>query len=121
MIISRLFKISVILISSLFISPIALGNSIESVPSVSKLKNIQTTDWEYQALQSLAQRYNCTHQWQQGNNTRPITRFDFAVGLNSCLQQIENITSRQDSILLHRLQLDFAPELARLTNKIGQL
>ena len=115
------FKIGIIFISSLFISPIALGNSIESIPSVSKLKNIQTTDWEYQALQSLARRYDCTQQWQQSNNNSSITRFEFAVGLNSCLQQIENITSGQDLIVLQRLQRDFAPELARLTNKIEQL
>ena len=121
MAISRLVKIGIILISSLFISPIALGNSIESIPSVSKLKNIQTTDWEYQALQSLAQRYDCTQRWQQGNNTRPITRFEFAVGLNGCLQQIENLKSNQDLILWQRLQRDFAPELTRLTNKIEQL
>ena len=91
--VSRLFKIGIIFISSLFFSPLASGNSTESFPSVSKLKNIQTTDWEYQALKSLAQRYDCTHQWQQGNNTRLIPRFEFAVGLNSCLQRIENITS----------------------------
>ena len=115
------FKISILLISSLFISPIALGNSIESIPSVSKLKNIQTTDWEYQALQSLARRYDCTRQWQQGNNNSSITRFEFAVGLNSCLQQIENITSGQDLIVLQRLRRDFASELARLTTKIEQL
>ena len=111
----------IIITSSLFISPIALGNSIESIPSVSKLKNIQTTDWEYQALQSLAQRYDCTLQWQQGNNNRLITRFEFAVGLNSCLQQIENLKSNQDLILWQRLQRDFAPELTHLTNKVEQL
>ena len=119
--VSRLFKIGIIFISSLFFSPLALGNSTESFPSVSKLKNIQTTDWEYQALKSLAQRYDCTHQWQQGNNTRLITRFEFAVGLNSCLQRIENITSEQDLILLQRLRLDFTPELTHLTNKVEQL
>ena len=111
----------IIITSSLFISPIALGNNSESIPSVSKLKNIQTTDWEYQALQSLARHYDCTPQWQKGNNTRPINRFEFAVGLNSCLQQIENITSRQDLILLQRLQRDFASELSRLTIEIEQL
>ena len=115
------FKIVIILTSSLFISPIALGNNAEFIPSVSKLKNIQTTDWEYQVLQSLAQRYDCTLQWQQGNNTRLITRFEFAIGLNSCLQQIENITLRQDLILLQRLQRDFASELSRLTIEIEQL
>lgn len=119
--VSRLFKIGIILTSSLFISPVALGNSIESIPSVSKLKNIQTTDWEYKALQSLDQRYDCNHQWQQKNNNRLITRFEFAVGLNSCLQQIENITSQQDLILLQRLRRDFTSELTRLSNKVEQL
>ena len=111
----------IIIISSLFISPIASGNNSESIPSVSKLKNIQTTDWEYETFKSLAQRYDCTLQWQQGNNTRLITRFEFAIGLNSCLQQIENITLRQDLILLQRLQRDFASELSRLTIEIEQL
>ncbi|MEM6611568.1 MAG: iron uptake porin [Cyanobacteria bacterium P01_C01_bin.72] len=120
MAIFRLFKIGIIFISSLFISPIALGNSIEPIPSVLKLKNIQTTNWEYQALHSLAQRYDCTQRWQQGNNSF-ITRFQFAVGLNICLQQIENLTSQQDLILLQRLQRDFAPELTRLTNIVEQL
>lgn len=118
---SRLLKIGIVLISSLFISPVALANNFESIPSVSKLKNIQVTDWEYRALQSLTQRHDCTQPWQQGNNTRPITRFEFAVGLNNCLQQIENITSQPDLILLERLQRDFASELTRLTRGIKQL
>ena len=63
-------KIIIILTSSLFISPIASGNNSESIPSVSKLKNIRATDWEYRALQSLARSYDCIHQWQPGNNTR---------------------------------------------------
>lgn len=119
--ISRLVKISIIVISSLFISPIALCDSLELFSSVSKLKNIQTTDWEYQALQSLARRYDCAQRWQQANNNSSITRFEFVVSLNSCLQQIENIKSEQDLIFLQRLRRDFAPELARLTTKIEQL
>ena len=117
----KLFQIGIVIISSLLISPVAQANNFEPIPSVSKLKNIRATDWEYRALQILARRYDCTLQWQQGNNTRSITRFEFAVGLNSCLQQIENFTSPQDSILWQRLQRDFAPELTRLTNKIEQL
>ena len=114
------FKISIIFISSLFISPVALANNFESIPSVSKLKNIQTTDWKYRALKTLV-RYNCTHQWQQNNNNSSITRFEFAVDLNICLQRINNHVSYQDLIILQRLQRDFAPELARLTNQIEKL
>jgi Carbohydrate-selective porin, OprB family len=123
-------KLGIIIIASFLNTSAALANNIESIPSVSKLKNIHTKDWEYQALQSLAQRYNCTSQWQndetstilRDRSNSPITRYEFAVGLNNCLKKIDTITiSQQDIIILQRLQQDFAQELARLTNKIAKL
>ena len=116
-----LFKIGIILFSSLFISSVALGNNTESIPSASKLKNIETTDWEYQALQTLSRRYDCTQRWQNSKNNSSITRFEFVVILNTCLQQIKKITSRQDLIVLQRLRRDFAPELGLLTTKVEEL
>lgn len=121
MAIFKLFKIGVVVISSLFISPTALANNLEFIPSVSKLKNIQTTDWEYRALQSLAQRYDCTSRWQKFSNNSPITRYEFSVGLNKCLQKMVNITSQKDLKILQRLQQDMSPELTRLTTKVEQL
>lgn len=123
-------KLGIIIITSFLNTSAALANNIESIPSVSKLKNIHTKDWEYQALQSLAQRYNCTSQWQNDETSpqvsdrsnSPITRYEFAVGLNNCLQKLDNITiSQQDIIILQRLQQDFAQELARLTTKVAEL
>lgn len=123
-------KLGIIIITSFLNTSAALANNIESIPSVSKLKNIHTKDWEYQALQSLAQRYNCTSQWQNDETSpqvsdrsnSPITRYEFAVGLNNCLQKLDTITiSQQDIIILQRLQQDFAQELARLTNKVAKL
>ena len=114
-------KLGIIIITSFLNTSTALANNIESIPSVSKLKNIHTRDWEYRALKSLAQRYNCTSQWQSDRSNSPITRYEFAVGLNSCLQRIDTITSSQDLTILQRLQQDFAQELARLTTKVEQL
>ncbi|PSB08605.1 porin [Pleurocapsa sp. CCALA 161] len=130
-------KLGIIIITSSLNTSAALANNIESIPSVSKIKNIHTRDWEYRALKSLAQRYNCTSQWQSDETfsplrdwrshakgdrrNLPITRYEFAVGLNSCLQQIDTITSQQDLIILQRLQQDFTQELARLTTKVEQL
>jgi hypothetical protein len=114
-------KLVIIIITSFFYTPIVLANNIESIPAVSKLKNIQTTDWEYQALESLAQSYDCTSQWQNSFKNVSITRYEFALSLNNCLQQIINITSPEDLITLKRLQQDFALELARLTTKTEQL
>jgi hypothetical protein len=131
-------KLGIIIITSFLNTSAALANNIESIPSVSKLKNIHTRDWEYQALQSIAQRYNCTSQWQSNETSTPlrdwrshaegdrsnspITRYEFVVGLNNCLQQIDTITiSQQDLIIVQRLQQDFAQELAQLTNKVAQV
>jgi hypothetical protein len=130
-------KLGIIIITSFLNTSAALANNIESIPSVLKLKNIHTRDWEYQALQSIAQRYNCTSQWQSNETSiplrdwrshaegdrsnSPITRYEFAVGLSNCLQQIDKITSQQDLIIVQRLQQDFAQELARLTTEVAEL
>lgn len=127
--IDKLIKIGIIIISSLIFSPIVLANNIESIPAVSKLKKIQNTDWEYQALQSIAQNYSCTEKWQNTQSDslrdssalRPISRYEFVVGLNNCLQQIDTISSQQDLTILQRLQQDFAQELAQLTNQVAQV
>ncbi len=121
MAIFKLFKIGIILVSSLFICPQALANNSEFIPSVSKLKNIQTTDWEYRALQTLDRRYDCTSPWQKSSNNSSLDRYEFSVGLNKCLQQIVKITSQENFKTLQKLQQDFALELARLTTKVEQL
>lgn len=117
----HLMKSGVIIISSLLFSPVALGNDLESIPAVSKLNNIQITDWEYQALQSLAQRYHCTQQWQSDSLQVPMNRYEFAFFFNHCLQQIENLESPEDLMILQKLQQNFATELAPLKNRIEQL
>jgi hypothetical protein len=114
-------NLGIITITSSIDTPVTLANNLASIPSVSELKSIPTTDWEHQALQSLAQRYNCAAEWQNNNSNRPLSRYEFAVVLNNCLQQIKTITSQQDLIILQKLQQYFARELARLKTKINRL
>ncbi|MGB3405718.1 MAG: iron uptake porin [Microcoleaceae cyanobacterium] len=117
----KLIKSGVIIISCFYFSPVTLANNIESIPAVSKLENIQTTDWEYQALQSLAQSYDCALQWQTNDNNQPISRYEFAINLNQCLKQIETIENQEYFTILQRLQQDFATELTQLRTQLGQL
>lgn len=116
-----IMNLGTIAITSFLASPITLANDLESITSVSQLKRIQTTDWEYLALKSLAQRYNCTTEFQNNNNNRPLTRYEFAVGLNNCFQQLENIITPQDLSIWRRLKQDFIPELAQLRNKVDEI
>ena len=41
-------------------------NSIEQVTSVSQLSDVQPTDWAFQALQSLVERYGCIAGYPDG-------------------------------------------------------
>jgi hypothetical protein len=116
-------KLGIITITSFVDSPVTLANNLKSIPSVSQLKSIKTTHWEYQSLQSLARRYNCSVEWQskKNNNSRPLSRYEFAIALNKCLQQIKTISFQEDLIVLQRLQQDFAQELASLNTKVDQI
>jgi len=59
------------------------AEAIAQITSVSQLSDVQPTDWAFQALQSLVERYGCIAGYP--NNTyrgnRAITRYEFAAVL----------------------------------------
>lgn len=101
------------------------------VISVNQLADVQPTDWAFQALTTLVDRYNCMvgypDQLFQGN--RSISRYEFAIGLNACLHQINqllagapvNLVKQEDAQILHRLQQEFATELFILRGRMNTL
>ncbi|MFB2937183.1 iron uptake porin [Aerosakkonemataceae cyanobacterium BLCC-F154] len=104
--------------------------SIDQVTSVSQLRDVQPTDWAFQALQSLVERYGCIAGYPdrtyRGN--RAMTRYEFAAGLNSCLDRIQELiaalpqgVSKEDLDRLRRLQEEFAVELTTLRGRIDAL
>ena len=107
-------------------------NSIlEQVTSVSQLSDVQPTDWAFQALQSLVERYGCIAGYPDGTyrGNRAMTRYEFAAGLNACLERINeiissntnNLATKEDLITLQRLQEEFAAELATLRGRVDVL
>ena len=78
-------------------------SSIEQVTNVNQLRDVSPTDWSYDAIKSLTERHGCISGLPDGTfqGNRPITRNEFAAGLNSCFQQIERSlnTSRSQSYL----------------------
>lgn len=100
------------------------------VTSVSQLRDVQPTDWAFQALQSLVERYGCIEGYPdrtyRGN--RALTRYEFAAGLNSCLDRIQELIAAlpqglrpEDLAALQRLQEEFAAELATLRGRVDAL
>jgi hypothetical protein len=110
-----------------------LGNSEAQgqVTSVSQLSDVQPTDWAFQALQSLVERYGCIAGYPDGTyrGNRAMTRYEFAAGLNSCLERVNeliaagtaNLVSREDLAALQKLQEEFAAELATLRGRVDAL
>lgn len=78
---------------------------VQSVPSAVQFRDVSPTDWAYQALTDLILRYDCLKGYPDrtfGGN-RVLSRYEFAAGLNACLQQIERQTPSFRRFLLERL------------------
>lgn len=106
-------------------------NTQSQVTSVSQLSDVQPTDWAFQALQSLVERYGCIAGYPNGTyrGNRPMTRYEFAAGLNACLDRVNEIiatatselVTREDLATLQRLQEEFSAELATLRGRVDTL
>jgi Carbohydrate-selective porin, OprB family/S-layer homology domain len=107
------------------------NNSLAQVTSVSQLSDVQPTDWAFQALQSLVERYGCIAGYPDGTyrGNRATTRYEFAAGLNACLDRINELIAtatadavrREDLATLQRLQEEFATELAALRGRVDSV
>ncbi|MEH1854009.1 MAG: iron uptake porin [Nostoc sp.] len=101
------------------------------VTSVSQLKDVQPNDWAFQALQSLVERYGCIAGYPDSSyrGNRVLTRYEFAAGVNACLDRVNelittatnDLVTREDLATLQKLQSEFAPELATLRGRVDSL
>ena len=108
------------------------GKSAQAqVTSVSQLSDVKPTDWAFQALQSLVERYGCIAGYPdktyRGN--RAMTRYEFAAGLNACMDRVNDLIAastadmvkKEDLATLRKLQEQFAAELATLRGRVDGL
>jgi hypothetical protein len=109
-------------------NPVNEPSSMSQVTSVSQLSDVRPTDWAFQALQSLVERYGCIAGYPdrtyRGN--RAMTRYEFAAGLNACMDRVNELiaaatadmASKEDLATLQKLQEEFAAELATLRGRV---
>jgi len=98
-------------------------DAFAQVTSVSQLSDVQPTDWAFQALQSWL-RYGCIAGYPDGTyrGNRALTRYEFAAGLNACLDRVNELIAAATSELVTReiwlLKEEFAAELATLRGRV---
>jgi len=103
----------------------------QNVTSVSQLSDVKPTDWAFTALQSLVERYGCIAGYPDRTfrGKQATSRYEFAAGLNACLDKINEIisagladkVSKEDLATLQKLQEEFAAELATLRGRVDAL
>jgi hypothetical protein len=104
-------------------------DDLGQVTNVNQLRDVAATDWAYEALRSLVQRYGCIAGFpnQTYRGSQSLSRYEFAAGLNSCLNQIERLIAGSESVsaddlaTVERLSQEFAVELASLQGKVDEL
>ena len=92
--------------------------SQNQVTSIGQFSDVKPTDWAYQALDNLIQRYGCVAGYPDGTyrGKQAMTRYEAAALLNACLDRVTEVTDE-----LRRLQDEFAKELAVIRGRLDKL
>jgi Carbohydrate-selective porin, OprB family/S-layer homology domain len=107
------------------------NDGMAQVTSVSQLRDISPSDWAFAALQQLVERYGCIAGYPNGTfqGNRAMTRYEFAAGLNACLDRVNELiaTATSDAVTkddlanLKRLREEFSAELVTLRGRVDSL
>ncbi|NJN72749.1 MAG: iron uptake porin, partial [Limnothrix sp. RL_2_0] len=105
------------------------NDGLAQVNNVFQLRDVAPSDWAFDALRNLVERYNCLAGYPDGTfrGDRPLSRYEFAAGLNACLEQINRlIVSGEDVpplvlLPLDRLVTEFGAELKALGATVDDL
>ncbi|HAX89352.1 MAG TPA: hypothetical protein DCY91_24640 [Cyanobacteria bacterium UBA11370] len=105
-----------------------MAESLDQVTNIGQLRDVSPGDWAYEALRGLVERYGCIAGYPDGTyrGNRAMTRYEFAAGLNACLNSIERLIGTapdngEDIATLRRLIQEFEAELATLGARVDNL
>jgi hypothetical protein len=78
--------------------------------------DVQPTNWAYQAIMHLRDRYGCAVGYPDGlfKPSRNASREEMAALVNACLDRITEYVNVQDATMARRLRQEFAPTVARV-------
>jgi hypothetical protein len=97
--------------------------AMAQITSVSQLKDVQPTEWSYQAISNLVSRYGCVAGYPNGTFQpgQPATRADLAALTNACLDSITTFYTEADARLASALRAEFSREIAATNKRVTAL
>ena len=100
------------------IDEIKAWRSRNQATSINQFSDLRPTDWAYQALTNLVQKYGCVAGYPNGTykGGQAMSRYEAAALLNACLDRVTEVTDE-----LQRLMDEFKKELALTKGRVDGL
>ena len=75
--------------------------SSNQVTSVNQFSDVRPTDWAYQALTNLVEKYGCVAGYPNGTykGGHAMTRYEAAALLNACLDRVTEVTDELQRLM----------------------
>lgn len=115
------------IIQKTFIATVAAASlaapAMAQVTSVSQLRDVQPTEWSYQAISNLVSRYGCVAGFPNGTFQpgQPATRAQLATLTSACLDRISEFQTAADAALAAALRAQFSKEIAATNTRVSAL
>ncbi len=97
--------------------------AMAQVTSVSQLRDVQPTEWSYQAISNLVSRYGCVAGYPDGTfrSGQHATRAELAALTNACLDSITQFYTEADARTAAALRAEFSREIAATNTRVSAL
>ena len=104
-------------------APALIAPAMAQVTSVSQLRDVQPTEWSYQAVSNLVSRYGCVAGFPNGTFQpgQPATRAELAALTNACLDSITTFYTAADANMAAALRAEFSRKLAATNTRVSAL
>ena len=111
------------LIAATAVAATVAAPAMAQVTSVTQLRDVQPTEWSYQAISNLVSRYGCVAGFPDGTFRpgEPATRAQLAALTNACLDRISEFQTAADAQLAAALRAEFAKELGATNARVTAL
>lgn len=105
------------------VTMIAPMSAMAQVTSVGQLRDVQPTEWSYQAISNLISRYGCVAGYPNGTFQpgQPATRGELAALVNACLDRITEFYTEADARTAAALRAEFNKEIAQTNSRVTAL
>ena len=106
------------LVATSFVAP-----AMAQVVSVSQLRDVQPTEWSYQAISNLITTYGCVAGYPDRTFRpgQPATRAELAALTNACLDSITQFYTEADARSAAALRAEFSREIAATNTRVSAL